>query len=105
MEGGRDVEGEEGDGGDEDERSVEGGRDVEGEDGDGGDELEGERSMEGGRDVEGEDGGGLGGDEVEPETTLDSQTKAARRDLKNEIRKAKRKTWEEFLHKADGNSI
>ena len=24
---------------------------------------------------------------------------------RNEIRKAKRRTWEEFLHKADGNNI
>ena len=29
----------------------------------------------------------------------------AGRALRNEIRKAKRKTWEEFLHKADGNNV
>ena len=31
--------------------------------------------------------------------------KWAEKALRNEIRKAKRRTWEDFLHRADGNNV
>ena len=36
---------------------------------------------------------------------IEEEVKKAGRALRNEIRRVKRKTWEEFLHKADGNNV